>query len=178
MPPKQLPKYENHPFADLFPMMGAAEHKELADDIESNGLYDKIWLYEGKVLDGRNRLKACAERDVDPKFEEYKGKDALGFKMEGWSSGDMHGAYEVSMPLAKADAEAVAAVLAVAGHRVAARRRDAAAGLTAREIEVLVVTDRRWTAASAAALISHLARATSGWSNWPGLFIALPGMAP
>ena len=79
MPPKQLPKYENHPFADLFPMMGAAEHKELADDIESNGLYDKIWLYEGKVLDGRNRLKACAERDVDPKFEEYKGKDALGF---------------------------------------------------------------------------------------------------
>lgn len=79
MPPKPLPKYENHPFADLFPMLDADAHKELADDIEANGLFDKIWLYEGKILDGRNRYKACTERDVDPKFEEYKGKDALGF---------------------------------------------------------------------------------------------------
>ena len=29
-----------------------------------------------------------------------------------------------------------------------------------------------------AALISHLARTISGCSNCPGLFIALPGMAP
>lgn len=74
-----LKKYESHPFADLFPMMDADAHKELADDIEANGLHDHIWLFEGKVLDGRNRQKACFERDVDPKYQEYKGKDALAF---------------------------------------------------------------------------------------------------
>ena len=30
----------------------------------------------------------------------------------------------------------------------------------------------------AAVVISHFARATSGWSNWPGLRIAAPGIAP
>lgn len=78
MPPKPS-KLEAHPFANLFPMMGKLESKELGDDIEANGLYDKIWLYEGKILDGRNRYAQCLDRDVDPKFEEYKGKDPLGF---------------------------------------------------------------------------------------------------
>jgi methyl-accepting chemotaxis protein len=32
------------------------------------------------------------------------GKDVLGFTMEGWKPGDMHGAYEVIMPLSTADA--------------------------------------------------------------------------
>lgn len=74
-----LKPYPPHPFADLFPMMEPDAHKELAEDIEKNGLYDHIWLYEGKVLDGRNRQKACFEKEVDPKYQEYKGKDALGF---------------------------------------------------------------------------------------------------
>lgn len=78
MPPK-LRRYESHPLADLFPMMGADEFKELADDIEHNGLFDKIWLFEDKILDGRNREKACHEREVDPKYEEYRGKDPVGF---------------------------------------------------------------------------------------------------
>ncbi len=46
-------------------------------------------------------------RDAQGNFD---GKDALGFKMEGWKPGDMHGAYEVSMPLTKADAEVTADV--------------------------------------------------------------------
>ncbi len=36
---------------------------------------------------------------------EISGKDALGFKMENWKPGDMHGAYEVVMPLAPLDAQ-------------------------------------------------------------------------
>ncbi|QQS09579.1 MAG: methyl-accepting chemotaxis protein [Phycisphaerales bacterium] len=42
------------------------------------------------------------ERDASGKFD---GKDPLGFAMEGWKPGDMHGAYEVSMPLERADAQ-------------------------------------------------------------------------
>jgi hypothetical protein len=77
MPPAK--KLEAHPFADLFPMMSDAEFKDTAADIVNNGLYDKIWLYEGKILDGRNRYKVCLDNDIDPRFEEYKGKDPLGF---------------------------------------------------------------------------------------------------
>ena len=39
-------------------------------------------------------------RDEDGKFD---GKDPLGFAMEGWKAGDMHGAFEVAMPLAHMD---------------------------------------------------------------------------
>ena len=54
-----------HPAAELFPPMSAEELKELADDIEKNGLRIPIELYrdtDGKVslLDGRNRLDALA----------------------------------------------------------------------------------------------------------------------
>lgn len=34
--------------------------------------------------------------EYDP---DHDGKDAVGFAMEGWKAGDMHGAYEVAMPL-------------------------------------------------------------------------------
>ncbi|MCA9304536.1 MAG: methyl-accepting chemotaxis protein, partial [Phycisphaerales bacterium] len=35
----------------------------------------------------------------------YDGKDALGFRMEGWDVGYMHGAYEVQLPLSTVDAQ-------------------------------------------------------------------------
>lgn len=72
-------KYEPHPLAELFPMMTGGELKELAADIAANGLRDNIWRYEGKVLDGRNRLAACELADVDPRFQDYTGSDPLGF---------------------------------------------------------------------------------------------------
>ncbi|MBL9033006.1 MAG: methyl-accepting chemotaxis protein [Phycisphaerae bacterium] len=40
-------------------------------------------------------------RDAEGKID---GKDAVGFRMEGWKPGDMHGAYEVAMPLSTLDA--------------------------------------------------------------------------
>lgn len=75
----ELKPYPHHPYADLFPMMEPAEFKEHADDVEANGLYDDIWLLDGKVLDGRNRQKACFERGAEPRYKEYKGRDPLGF---------------------------------------------------------------------------------------------------
>jgi len=35
----------------------------------------------------------------------FDGKDALGFAMEGWKPGDMHGAYEVALPLSMVDTQ-------------------------------------------------------------------------
>ena len=51
--------YEFHPLADIFPMLDDNELKALAEDIKTKGLTEPITLYEGKVLDGRNRYRAC-----------------------------------------------------------------------------------------------------------------------
>jgi ParB-like nuclease domain len=74
--------YEFHPLADIFPMLNDDELKALADDIKAKGLTEPITLYEGKVLDGRNRHRACelAEVELRPDyFTQYEGDDALGF---------------------------------------------------------------------------------------------------
>ena len=68
-----------HPLADVFPLMHGQAFDELTEDIRSHGLKEPIWLYEHKVLDGRNRLRACNAADVDPVFCEYEGDDPLGF---------------------------------------------------------------------------------------------------
>lgn len=47
-----------HPLANLFPMMGAAEHAELVEDVRQRGIRSKIVLHEGQILDGRNRYLA------------------------------------------------------------------------------------------------------------------------
>jgi hypothetical protein len=51
-----------HPAAELFPLMGVDELRQLADDIQQNGLSEAPVLYDGPdgvcVIDGRNRLDA------------------------------------------------------------------------------------------------------------------------
>ncbi len=67
---------KNHPYADLFPTMTAAELDALAADVAENGLRHPVVLYGGKVLDGRNRLAACEKAKVEPTFTEHEGDDA------------------------------------------------------------------------------------------------------
>jgi ParB-like chromosome segregation protein Spo0J len=49
-----------HPAADLFPLMSEAELRELGEDIKANGLQQPVIVYDGQLLDGRNRLDAMA----------------------------------------------------------------------------------------------------------------------
>ena len=63
-------EYQYHPAANIFPIMEHGELKTLADDIAANGLITPIELFDGKVIDGRNRLLACQLADVDPEFTE------------------------------------------------------------------------------------------------------------
>jgi hypothetical protein len=68
-----------HPLANLFPLMNDADFTALRDDIATQGLLEPLWLYEGQILDGRNRYKACRALGIQPQVRTYTGTDPLGF---------------------------------------------------------------------------------------------------
>ncbi len=70
---------EFHPLANLFPLLGEPEIQTLAQDIAENGLQSPITIYEGKILDGRNRFTACVMKGVTPRFVDYNGHEPIKF---------------------------------------------------------------------------------------------------
>jgi hypothetical protein len=70
---------KSHPIADIFPIMTAEETNELANDILLHGQREPIWMYEGKILDGRNRHNACLLKGIAPRILDYAGSDPLAF---------------------------------------------------------------------------------------------------
>lgn len=68
-----------HPVADIFPMMDGDKLQELADDIKKNGQIHPIVMHSGKILDGRNRWRACSMVGVKPKTVVYKGADPIAY---------------------------------------------------------------------------------------------------
>ena len=70
---------EFHQYANLFPMMGGRELEEFQWDIRQNGVREPVILFEGKILDGRNRYKAATALGKEVRFEQYQGDDALAF---------------------------------------------------------------------------------------------------
>jgi len=77
-PPKQQ-EYEFHPIANVFPLMMGDEFKRFRKDIKINKLREPIVIYEGKILDGRNRYNACKELGLLVDTKRYDGDDPVGF---------------------------------------------------------------------------------------------------
>lgn len=74
-----LSQLDSHPIANIWPMMSDEEISALAEDIKEQGLIEPVWLYEGKILDGRNRAKACTIAGVTVETKTYKGDNPVGF---------------------------------------------------------------------------------------------------
>lgn len=69
-----------HPLAELFPPMDEETFKALVSDIRQNGLREAIFLWEGMILDGRNRYNACSELGISPVTRQWQGPgDPLDF---------------------------------------------------------------------------------------------------
>ena len=66
---------KDHEIASLFPLLSDIELRELAKNIRDMGLLVPIVLYENKILDGRNRYRACEIAGVTPKYIEWCGAD-------------------------------------------------------------------------------------------------------
>lgn len=64
-----------HPVANVFPMMSDAEIDDLARDILENGQREPVWMYQGQVIDGRNRIAACERIGRLPNTREFVGTE-------------------------------------------------------------------------------------------------------
>lgn len=62
--------FDFHPLANIWPLMSDSELDALADDMERNGQQFPVLLYDGKILDGRNRALACARRGIEMQVEK------------------------------------------------------------------------------------------------------------
>lgn len=61
-----------HDAAKLYPLLAETELQAMANNIAEVGLLNPVVLYEGKVLDGRNRVLACQRAGVTPTFIDWQ----------------------------------------------------------------------------------------------------------
>jgi len=71
--------YQFHEYSEFFPPMQGEEFDGLVTDIKEHGLLEPIILLGGKILDGRNRFRACKAAGVEARFTDYRGNGALTY---------------------------------------------------------------------------------------------------
>jgi len=69
---KIMPRFiEIHPAANKVRMMDTTEYSTLLEDIRENGQLVPAVMLEGKLIDGRNRMKVCEELGIELIVEEH-----------------------------------------------------------------------------------------------------------
>jgi len=68
-----------HEIANIFPLLEGDSLQSLSESIKKNGLLEPIELFEGKILDGRNRKIACLLAGVEPRFVDVNPSDPIAY---------------------------------------------------------------------------------------------------
>jgi hypothetical protein len=82
--PDDFLSFVAHPLANMFPMIEGSAFEELKRDIAVQGILEPIRLYQGMILDGRNRYaagKACGHVFTLADFVQWEGTLA---EAEAW----------------------------------------------------------------------------------------------
>ena len=75
-------QYRVHPAAAVFPIMSGREFDELVEDVRANGLREPVVVRGDRLIDGRNRVRACAAAGVVPEVRELaRGTDVASWVM-------------------------------------------------------------------------------------------------
>lgn len=64
-----------HDFANLFPMLDAAGQDSLRADIQAYGVREPVIIFDGRILDGRNRYMAARDLGVDFPVADFAGTE-------------------------------------------------------------------------------------------------------
>ena len=74
-------RYRVHPAA-VFPIMSGREFDELVEDVRVNGLREPVVVRGDQLVDGRNRVRACAAAGVVPEVRQLeRGTDVASWVM-------------------------------------------------------------------------------------------------
>ena len=76
---KSIAGFKVHDAANMFPLLQERALADLTADIRANGLREPITLFGGKILDGRNRARACKKAMVKIRTVIWKGKDPIAY---------------------------------------------------------------------------------------------------
>lgn len=113
-----------HPVAETFPLMSEQALQTLADDIRVNGLRLPILVdSQNRIVDGRNRYRACELAGVAPRFESVTDEAALRSLVRSLNYHRRH--------LTDSQMAAIGVELEMEREEQAARERNAAAGASA-----------------------------------------------
>ena len=74
-----MQEYAFHEVANLFPMMTKTEAMALKEDIAGSGLQEAISLFEGKIIDGRNRYLQCKALGIEPRYRDIETDDPVAY---------------------------------------------------------------------------------------------------
>lgn len=66
---------QQHPLSAAFPSMSADDFQALKDDVEQHGQREPIVVFEGMVLDGWHRYRACVDLGIKPHTMSFPAED-------------------------------------------------------------------------------------------------------
>ncbi len=67
--------YEFHQIANIFPLIEGQAFEDLKADVFKHGVREPVWLYEGQILDGRNRYRAATAMGVPFETKTWDGDE-------------------------------------------------------------------------------------------------------